>query len=297
MRRELRTQSPLKNISGYHDLAMLSLTQKAVAGACRGFVARALSTTCFSEDRKIAHAFKGVVFGHWGVVATPQWSQHEEEWEAKNNIPVGTFRRLAGKQEGAMCDMLDGTIGTTEGGARLHSELSAEGIDLRALSNIDLTAQIRHLFQTARVNGDLRDALQCLRFDGYQTGLICREWHGGASPSQKRSKSEFKGHFNTIIESKAEKMRRTDPALYLLASLRADVLPHEMIYVDSRPKHLDPAKEVGMTTVLCAHGSDCVKKIEALIDLPLTNFAWSRDVYAKVLWVSNKDCERQDIVK
>ena len=42
-----------------------------------------------------------------------------------------------------------------------------------------------------------------------------------------------------------------------------------------------------MATVHAASGgTEGVKQVEALMDLPLTNFAWSRDVYAKVLWVS-----------
>ena len=40
-----------------------------------------------------------------------------------------------------------------------------------------------------------------------------------------------------------------------------------------------------MATVHAASGAEGVKQLEALVDLPLTNFAWSRDVYAKVLWV------------
>ena len=50
------------------------------------------------------------------VRTTPQWTQHGEGWEAQHKIPIGTFRRLAGKKEGgALRDMLDGQVGTTEG--------------------------------------------------------------------------------------------------------------------------------------------------------------------------------------
>ena len=42
------------------------------------------------------------------------------------------------------------------------------------------------------------------------------------------------------------------------------------------------------------HTQDGVKQLEALMQVPLTNFAWSRDVYANVLWVAHKDCEGKD---
>jgi hypothetical protein len=56
----------------------------------------------------------------------------------------------------------------------------------------------------------------------------------------------------------------------------------------------EPAKVAGMYTVLCDTDTDGIKQVETLLGLPLANFAWSRDVYAKVLWTSNKDCLHQD---
>jgi epoxide hydrolase-like predicted phosphatase len=136
---------------------------------------------------------------------------------------------------------------------------------------------MRLLFASPRVNGDVRDALQCLRFDGYQTGLLCREWYMGAAsatPAQQRSKSEMKRHFNAIVESKVEGLARLDPQLYQMVASRAGLKPSEMVYVDTREDVLEPAREVGMTTVLASGGADGVKQVEALMDLPLTNFAW-----------------------
>ena len=266
------------------------------AGKCIN--ARALSTGARFNDgvQKPAHPFKGVIFGLWGVVASPTWSQHEA-WEAVKSIPIGTFQRFADKPAGAMRKMLDGVVGTTQGGALLHSELAADGIDVQGLTPKDLTEQMRHVFGTGRINGDVRDAVQCLRFDGFQTGLLCREWHMGEASAQKQkrsSRSEMKKQFNAIVESKSEQLPLLNPALYTLVCKRAGLLPRETIYVDSCPDALLPAKEIGMTTVLCKTGADGVKQIESLMDLPLTNFAWSRDVYAKVLWVSNKDCQTTD---
>jgi len=181
----------------------------------------------------------------------------------------------------------------------LHHELGAKGFNVASLSEKDLASHIRSLLQTARVNGDVRDALQCLRFDGYQTGLLCREWHMGESSlctaAQTRSRSEVKRHFNAIVESKSERRARTDPALYELAAARVGLRPCQLIYVDSREELLEPARQVGMTTVKCSTGSDGVRQVEALLELPLANFAWSRDVYAKVLWVANKDCEQASL--
>lgn len=150
---------------------------------------------------------------------------------------------------------------------------------MRALTPEELTAHVRLLFTSPRVNGDIRDALQCLRFDGYQTGLLCREWYMGAAtsgstPAQQRSKSEMKRHFNAIVECKVEGLARLDPQLYQMVASRAGLKPSEMVYVDTSEDVLAPAREVGMTTVLASSGADGVKQVEVLMDLPLTNFAW-----------------------
>ncbi len=149
-------------------------------------------------------------------------------------------------------------------------------------------------------SGDVRDALQCLRFDGFQTGVICREWHlgqlpsGGQSPVRKPVHSEVKRHLNALVESKVEDLLPLDARLFKLLALRAGVAPEQMIYIDSRVEVVDSVQQAGMMALLCQSGADGVKKLENVLGLPLTNFAWSRDVYAKVLWVSNKDCQTQD---
>lgn len=261
-------------------------------GRAVGLVARAFST---GVD---ASKIKGVAFGCWDLVVKPLWAQHEQDWEMKKGIPAGTFRQLARKPGGTMRNMFDGHVGIQEGLPSLLKELSAEGIDVSSLMEEDVMTQVRNLVGSGRVNGDVRDALQCLRFEGYQTGLVCWEWPLKSSDTstsvQKRSRSEMKRHFNVIVESKNEKLSRIDPDNYALLARRADLQPREMIYVDSRPELLEPAKVAGMYTVLCDTDTGGIKQVETLLGLPLANFAWSRDVYAKVLWTSNKDCLHQD---
>jgi FMN phosphatase YigB (HAD superfamily) len=146
------------------------------------------------------------------------------------------------------------TRGLDAGGAMLHAQLAEENLDVRALKAADLTAHMHMLFATARVNGDVRDALQCLRFDGYQTGLLCRRWHIGntssSTPAQQRTKGEMKRHFNGIVESEERGLDRLDPACYLLVAQRAGLEPNEIIYVDTR-KELLVRLSVGVSMCVC----------------------------------------------
>ena len=65
------------------------------------------------------------------VVARPSFSKHEEAWEKLRQVPVGTFRRYAELEGGAIQSVLDGEIGTTEGGARCFAVL-ARRVDARS---------------------------------------------------------------------------------------------------------------------------------------------------------------------
>lgn len=141
----------------------------------------------------------------------------------------------------------------------LHAELSADDIYMRSLNAMDITAHMRLLFATARVNGDVRDALQCLRFDGYKTGLLCRRWHvGDASaftPAQQRAKSEMKRHFNAIVESKEQGLQRLDPALYQPDGGKPSWPPTARDYLCRHSKRTSGAWASGASSKDCARHS------------------------------------------
>lgn len=65
------------------------------------------------------------------MVAKPSFSETETSWEAQKKLPLGTFRRFATVEGGAIQSVLDGEIGTTEGGARLMQELIDEGTHIQ----------------------------------------------------------------------------------------------------------------------------------------------------------------------
>lgn len=196
-------------------------------------------------------------------------------------VPVGTFRRFASVEGGAIQAVLDGEIGTTEGGARLMQELMDEGVvGCETLTPMDLTGQIRKILEGGHVNTDIQDVIRCLRFDGMETGLLCHQWSVSgrsiSTPEQIRAKSDLQRHFTTIVECKEEKLRRLDPKFYALAAEKTGCEPHELIYVDSRAQHLAPAKAIGMATVFCINHENTVQELEEMLGVPLRGgISWS----------------------
>lgn len=208
------------------------------------------------------------------VIARPSFSKHEEAWEKLRQVPVGTFRRYAEVEGGAIQSVLDGEIGTTEGGARLLQELHEDGVvGCETLTPMDLTHQIRKILEAGRVQPELHEVLRRLRFEGLYTGLLCHQWsHAGRSistPELLRTKANVQRYFNTIVECKEEKLNRLDPSLYALTAQRISTQPQELIYVDCREHHLEPAAAIGMTTVHMVTPEATVTALENFLQMPL----------------------------
>jgi len=225
-------------------------------------------------------SFKGVMFGLWGIVARPSFSKHEEEFERKKKIPVGTFRRFTMVENGAIQRVLDGELGTTEGGAILLQELFEEGVQgCETLTPMDLSMQIRQILEAGKVEGEIQEAVQCLRHHGLFTGLLCHQWaHAGKSislPEHMHHKRTLESQFGLILESKREQLQRSNPQFYRRAAERVGTEAREFIYVDWRLKHLDAAKAAGMATVQFTTPQAAVHELEERLDLPLRNLSWS----------------------
>lgn len=201
-----------------------------------------------------ATPFKGVLFGLWGVVAKPSFSNHEETWEKKNKLPIGTFRRHAEVEEGAIENVLEGKIGTTEGGARLLQEFMEEGVHgCETLTPMECTGQIRKILEAAKVNQEMQHVISSLRFQGLHTGLLCNQWQNAGKsisrPEQVEAKYDLEKQFTFLLEARPEGLKLVDTKFYKLAAERIGVESHELVYIDTRLPHLTPAKHAGMTTI------------------------------------------------
>ena len=65
----------------------------------------------------------------------------------------------------------------------------------------------------------------------------------------------------------------------------------EVIYVDVSERAGRLASAAGMRALVAPSPVALVRLLEDALDLPLANFAWTRDKYAKVLWGGAKECE------
>jgi len=68
------------------------------------------------------------------------------------------------------------------------------------------------------------------------------------------------------------------------------------LYVGETEGGLREAESMGMRVIRREERDQdlIVRDMEEACETSLVNFAWTRDIYAGVLWKNNKDCARQD---
>lgn len=71
--------------------------------------------------------------------------------------------------------------------------------------------------------------------------------------------------FDALVLSYEVGFRKPDLAIYEKALEAAQCLPEECIFIDDKPSSLEPAKQLGMTTILAKNTEQVVRDLKALL--------------------------------
>jgi beta-phosphoglucomutase-like phosphatase (HAD superfamily) len=238
------------------------------------------------------------VFGR-GALLRPDWSQFSVV-EEQHGLPTGTIQELYNKNpKSAVRKVLAGESVSGENAWKQQAALGTEmrGLQLEFCPDLEckVSRALQDMWRKVRINGDARDALQCLRFDGFKTALVTPSWNDldVGSVRDGKAKSEIARHFNVIVETNEEGFPHPSegPGAHSAACERMGLREAEVIYVDVSERAGRLASAAGMRALVAPSPVALVRLLEDALDLPLANFAWTRDQYAKVLWGGAKECE------
>jgi putative hydrolase of the HAD superfamily len=76
-------------------------------------------------------------------------------------------------------------------------------------------------------------------------------------------------HFDLVMQSSVEGMRKPQPEFYKLACERLAVPPERIVYLDDLGINLKPARALGMTTIKVVSESQALNDLEQLLGLNL----------------------------
>ncbi|XP_051630395.1 bifunctional epoxide hydrolase 2 isoform X3 [Manacus candei] len=129
----------------------------------------------------------------------------------------------------------------------------------------------RALAEQGRVCVPILRAAAILRRNGFRTCVLANHWLDDGEGRIRRARllDLLRRHFHLVLESCRIGTGQPDPGIYsrALEELRAE--PREAILLDEVPENLEPARELGMATILVRDTDTALAELEELSGLQL----------------------------
>jgi len=115
---------------------------------------------------------------------------------------------------------------------------------------------------TLQPQNELTDFVRQLQSRGYVTGILSNVFPNTAEEIRAEG---WYNLYNPVFLSSELGMAKPDREIYEHAIQWLEVSAHEIIFVDDQQRCLDPAHELGMTTVLAHNAKQIIKDISELL--------------------------------
>ncbi|MEY9846312.1 putative hydrolase of the HAD superfamily [Streptacidiphilus sp. BW17] len=111
------------------------------------------------------------------------------------------------------------------------------------------------------------DAAQFLRARGVRVGILTNSV--GFAPYNPYDGYELETRYDALVVSEREGLRKPDPAIYKVMLDRLGVPATSCVFVDDIVTNLDPARDLGMTTVLAQDVCQIVYDLQSIFAISL----------------------------
>ncbi len=203
--------------------------------------------------------YRGVIFDLGGVVCGSPLHAIAA-FEQEQGIPSGFVNHVV--------------VTTAPGGA--WSRLERGELDLPAFftafeadctaagQSVDARAMMARVAEAATPRPVMLEAIRRLRAKGFRVAALTNNWR-----TETDATSELGTHFDVVVESAKEGLRKPDPRIYRLACERLGVSPEEAVFLDDIGLNLKSAKALGMTTIKVADPDDALAELEDILGFEL----------------------------
>lgn len=131
---------------------------------------------------------------------------------------------------------------------------------LAGLLGVASDGLIGRLFQAARDDSAMQDAVAAFRRAGVRTALLSNSW--GTDWYDRGRWAEL---FDAVVVSGEHGVRKPDPAIYRIALEEIGMEPAALVFVDDLGGNLKPARAMGMATVRHTDAATTVPELERLL--------------------------------
>jgi epoxide hydrolase-like predicted phosphatase len=199
--------------------------------------------------------YRGLLVDFGGVLTTSVIGAFQAFCEAEGLEPDAVFQRLAESPDTR----------------RLVVELECGRIDepvfepaFAAILGVRSDGLIDRMFSHTRPDPGVAEAVLVARRAGIRTGLLSNSWGEG-----RYERDRFAELFDGVVISGEVGLRKPDPAIYTLAARSIGVEPAACVFVDDFYANLEPARELGMATVLHSEAGQTTAELERLLGVRL----------------------------
>ncbi len=179
-------------------------------------------------------------------------------FEADQGLSPGTVGRIVTEAggDGAWARHERGEVSAETFERGLTEEARRFGVDL------DVAGMMRRIEADVAIRPRMLAAVRRLREEGFVVAAVTNNWKGLNAPS-------VADHFDVVVESYLEGVRKPEPEIYRKTLSRLGVAPHEAVMLDDIGVNLKTALKMGMTTIKVTDPIDALEELGALVNVSL----------------------------
>lgn len=196
---------------------------------------------------------RAVLFDLGGVIF--ESPLHTIFWfEAEQGLWAGTVGRIVTEagRDGAWARHERGEISAETFERDLTDEARRFGVEL------DVAEMMRRIEADVAIRPRMLAAVRQLREEGFAVAAVTNNWKGLNAPA-------VADHFDVVVESCVEGVRKPEPEIYRITLARLGVAPHEAVMLDDIGINLKTALKMGMTTIKVTDPIEALEELGALV--------------------------------
>jgi putative hydrolase of the HAD superfamily len=203
--------------------------------------------------------YEAVIFDIGGVVVGSPLHAIAD-YERASGIPAGTINRIivATGAAGAWARLERGELTTEEFFPVFDRECAAGGCTLSG------RAMMAAMAEATVPRPAMLEAIRRIRGSGRKTAALTNNWKAG-----EPDVGALSPHFDVVVESAVEGVRKPDPKIYELTCSRLDVPANTAVFLDDIGANLKTARALGMTTIKVVEPGAALAELEGLLGLAL----------------------------
>ncbi len=201
--------------------------------------------------------YKAIIWDFGGVITSSPFEAFNQ-FEEANGLPKDIIRTINSENPdtNAWAKFESNSITIDVFNDLFLKEAKAKGFDIKGRDIIKLLK--------GSIRKNMVSFLRELKSD-FKLGCITNNVKSSSEENNDNETKEAMSLFDHIIESSIVGIRKPNPEIYMMSCDALKVIPDQCIYLDDLGINLNPARELGMTTIKVIQPEDAIQEVRNLL--------------------------------